>query len=92
MGVANGKVIKLDNKGLDNPTVVDVEYYVNDICYVISESLKLESKVIKIDFIPIGQKKIPKINCSLGSDILVEYDDNNPAKAYIKGNDGDINC
>lgn len=88
MKETNGKVVKFTPKGLDFPTVVEVEYYVDNQRYTIEETLKLKSETIKIGFLPIGQKKIPKVECSLGATVIVEYNETNPQKGHIKGNDG----
>ena len=88
----NGIVVNLKSMGLDCPTVVTVEYEVENKKYTIKESLKLKSEAIKLGFLPIGQRKIPKVKCQKGGLVVVEYDEKNPQKAYIKGNDGIINC
>lgn len=87
-----GKVIKITSKGIDSSTIVEVEYQVNNENYIIKESLKLKSETIKIGIIPIGQRKKPKVNCKVGDTITIEYDENNPDKGHIKGNDGMMNC
>lgn len=92
MAKVNGTVIELKNKGIDFPTIARVEYEVNGKKYQIEETIKLVSKVIKLGFLPIGQKKTPKINCKEGSIVTIVYDEEHPEKAYIEGNDGIINC
>lgn len=52
----NGMVKDLQVKGLDEATVVTVEYEVNSKIYTIKESLKYETKSFKLGFLPIGQK------------------------------------
>lgn len=88
----SGIVIDLTSKGIDGPTVVTVEYEVEGKKYVINETLKLKNEVIKLGFLPIGQRQIPKVKCKKGESIVVIYDENNPEKGHIKGNDGIINC
>lgn len=56
-GVANGKILKITNRGLDDPFVIHVGYSVNGVNYEMKETVKLKSQVIKIGFLPIGQKK-----------------------------------
>lgn len=90
--IVEGKVISLKSNGLDSPSVITVEYEINNERYQITETVKLKSSVIKLGFIPIGQKKIPKINTKIDSMVKVSYNPNNPNEAYIVGNDGIINC
>ncbi len=92
MKTVNGIVIDLKSKGLDFPTIATVEYMVNDEKYIIKESLKLRSEAIKIGFLPIGQRKIPKVDCRVGNTVVVEYDENHPERGHIQGNDGLLNC
>lgn len=87
-----GTIIEHKNKGIDYPSVITVEYEVDNKKYKITETVKLVNKVIKLGFLPIGQKKIPKINCRVGNVITVIYDEKQPEKAYIDGNNGMINC
>lgn len=87
-----GTVIDLKIKGLDFPTVVEVEYEVDGEKYTIKESLKLKSEAIKLGFLPIGQRKIPKVKCEKGGTVIVVYDEEKPQKGHIKGNDGLVNC
>lgn len=92
MKETNGIVVNLKSKGLDCPTIVTVEYEVENKKYTIEESLKLKSEVIKLGFLPIGQRKIPKVKCQKGGLVVVEYNEKNPQKGHIKGNDGIMNC
>ena len=59
---------------------------------IIEQSTTTTNKVIKLGFFPIGQKKIPKINCRVGNVVTVIYDEKQPEKAYVDGNNGMINC
>ena len=69
-----GTIIKIENKGLNFPTLITVEYIVNSTTYHIKESLKLKNKAIKLWIIPIGQKKVPVIQgVSLGKTVSVNY-------------------
>ncbi len=92
VGKVSGTVIELKNKGLNFPSIAKVEYEVNGKKYQIEETIKLVSKVIKLGFLPIGQKKTSKINCEEGSVVTIVYDEEHPEKAYIEGNGGIINC
>lgn len=88
----DGKVLSLKSKGIDHPSVVTIEYEVNNVKYQVEETVKLESKVIKFGFIPIGQKLMPKIDTTIGAIVQVRYNPDKPSEAYIVGNDGKINC
>lgn len=90
--LVDGIVISVKSKGLDWPSVITVEYEINNIKYQIKESIKLKSTIIKLGFLPIGQKKIPKINSTVGAVLQVKYNPNEPSEAYIVGNEGIINC
>ena len=92
MKEVKGIVLNVISKGLDNPTVVTVEYKVKKETYKLKETIKLKSEPIKFLFIPIGQKKVPVIEVVKGQEVIVIYDAKNPKKAYIKGNEGKINC
>lgn len=87
-----GKIISSKNRGLDFPTEIIAEYEVDNKKYQITETAKLKSEVIKLWFIPIGQKKVPKVNITIGSDVKICYNPDNPQEAYIDGNDGIENC
>ena len=88
----NGIVLDIKIKGIDSPTVVTVEYEVDGEKYVIEESLKLKSEKIKLGFLPIGQRKVPKVKCEKGKNVIIEYEEKSPNKGHIKGNDGIVNC
>ena len=87
----NGIVIDNKIKGIDSPTVVTVEYEVGGEKYVIKESLKLKSETTKLGFLPIGQRKVPKVKCEKGKNVIIEYEEKTPDKGHIKGNDGIMN-
>ena len=88
MKETNGTVIELKLKGIDSPAVVVVEYEVDGKTYTIKETLKLKSETIKLGFLPIGQRKVPKVKCEKGEQVIVIYDEKKPQKGHIKGNDG----
>ena len=87
-----GRVKELKVKWLDFPTLISVEYQVADNIYVVTESLKLKSKIIKRGFLPIGQKRVPVMgNTAVGSSATVSYNPNNPVEAFITHNIGKAN-
>ena len=88
MKEVKGIVLSVKSKGLDNPTVVTVEYKVKKETYKLKETVKLKSEPIKFLFIPIGQKKVPVMEVVKGQEVVVIYDAQNPKKAYIKENEG----
>ena len=47
--LVDGIVISVKSKGLDWPSVITVEYEINNIKYQIKESIKLKSTIIKLD-------------------------------------------
>ena len=83
-----GKVIERKVKRVGLPTTVKVQYCVNGEVFTIEESLKMESKAIKIGFLPIGQRARFKLDCKAGDTVTVIYDERKPHKGHIKGNDG----
>lgn len=87
-----GTVVELKDKGIDMPTIVTVQYQVNMQTYFVKESLKLKTSLIKIGPIPIGMRKVPKIDTTIGSEVKVNYNPQNPSMAYITDNKGIINC
>ena len=70
------------------PIRVTVEYEVEGQKYEVTEGLAMKFKTIKLGFLPIGKKKIPKINSKVGSIVDVNYNPEKPSEAYIVGNDG----
>lgn len=92
MKEVKGIVLNVKSKGLDNPTVATVEYKVKKETYKLKETIKLKSETIKFLFIPIGQKKVPVMELVKGQEVTIIYDVKNPKKAYIKGNEGKVNC
>lgn len=87
-----GRVKELKFKGQDFPTMISVEYQVVGNNYVVTESLKLKSEMIKLGFLPIGQKRVPVMgNTAVGSSATVSYNPNNPVEAFITHNIGKAN-
>ncbi len=91
--MTKGNIVNLENKGLNFPTLITVEYVVNSNTYRITESLKLKSETIKLWFIPIGQRKIPVLpKVAVGEMVVVNYNPNEPTEAYLADNIGIANC
>ncbi|MDI9470366.1 MAG: hypothetical protein QM296_09190 [Bacillota bacterium] len=92
MKETTGTVIERKTRRSNFPAIVRVQYSVDGEVFTIKESLKLKSEVIKLGFLPIGQRKTFKINCHVGDTVTVIYDERRPHKGHIKGNDGWVNC
>lgn len=89
MGITQGRVIRIVDKGLDYPWVIHVQYKVNGIDYEIKETAKMKSTAIKIAGIPVGQRKTFVLGDVKEGDLLeIRYDEAHPEKAIIYGNDG----
>lgn len=89
MGIAQGRVVRIVDKGLDYPWVIHVQYRVNGIDYEIKETAKMKSTAIKIAGIPVGQRKTFVLGDVKEGDLLeIRYDEAHPEKAIIYGNDG----
>lgn len=90
--VTQGRVVEIQKRGLDFPTIVIVTYEVSGVSYQISESKKYSTEIIKLGFLPIGQKKIPKLGGVLVGDLVsVSYNPACPYMAYLTDNVGKIN-
>lgn len=90
--VIEGKVVEIKIKGLDFPTIVTVKYEISGVVYMISESKKYRNETIKLGFLPIGQKKIPKLgSVVVGDSVSVSYNPACPSMAYLTNNVGKIN-
>lgn len=88
-----GTVKQVSSKGLDFPTMITVRYQVDGKYHEVTESITLKSKIIKLGFLPVGQRKIPVMgDTAVGSAALVNYNPNNPAEAYITKNVGRMNA
>lgn len=89
MGITQGRVIRIVDKGLDYPWVIHVQYKVNGIDYEIKETAKMKSTAIKVAGIPVGQRKTFVLGVVKEGDLLeIHYDEDYPEKAIIYGNDG----
>lgn len=89
MGITQGRVIRIVDKGLDYPWVIHVQYKVNGIDYEIKETAKMKSMAIKVAGIPVGQRKTFVLGAVKEGDMLeIRYDEAHPEKAIIYGNDG----
>lgn len=70
-------------------TLITVSYLVDGEEYEIKEKLKYKGETIKLGFIPIGQRRFPVIGTKRVMDeVDICYNPENPAEAYIVGNDG----
>lgn len=89
MGITQGRVIRIVDKGLDYPWVIHVQYKVNGIDYKIKETAKMKSTAIKVAGIPVGQRKTFVLGAVKEGDLLeIHYDEDHPERAIIYGNDG----
>ncbi|MBS4967406.1 MAG: hypothetical protein KHZ73_00885 [Lachnospiraceae bacterium] len=89
MGIAQGRVIRIVDKGLDYPWVIHVQYKVNGIDYEIKETAKMRSTAIKVAGIPVGQRKTFVLGVVKEGDLLeIRYDEAHPERAVIYHNDG----
>lgn len=90
-GRVMGTVRKIEDRGMDFPWVIYVVYNVNGMEYQIHESAKLKTEAIRIGKIPIGQRKTFVMGpVKSGDEVVVCYDEKNPANAIIQGNEGVI--
>ena len=90
-GVTTGRVSKLVNKGLDFPWVIYVTYCVNQKNYQLKETAKLKSSPIKAGDITVGLKKTFVLGpIQEGDTVTILYDEKDPQKAVIYGNNGVI--
>lgn len=88
-GVTRGTVSKIVKRGLDHPWVIYVHYHVNHVEYEIKETAKLKSSQVTVGIIPIFQRKTFVLgNVKEGDFITVHFDEKNPQKAIILGNEG----
>ena len=88
-----GRVIYNKSKGLDFPTVIRVQYQVNGIIYELEDTVKYKVRVLKkLGPIPIITQNYPVMgNHTVGTQVSVTYDINNPAYAYLTHNIGWMN-
>ena len=88
-----GVIVERKNKGLDFPTLITVEYVVNEHIYHITESVKYKVETIKLCGIPIGQKKVSILPATtVGTQLTVVYNPDAPQNACIADNRGNLNC
>ena len=84
-----GKIIKIQNNGLNSPTVIHVQYLFQGQEYILKETLKMRTERFCIGFIVLKETKIPKIGIRrVGEHINIFVNPNKPSKAYIEGNIG----
>ncbi|MBM6905627.1 hypothetical protein H6A29_05205 [Collinsella tanakaei] len=90
-GETIGTVVRFRRGGIDRPTSACVRYEVDGRTYECRETLKLESELIKIGPVPIGQRKRGKIASRVGSKVRVVYLSSDPSKAILADNTGLMN-
>lgn len=87
----DGRITRFQPRG-EGVTLITVQYEVNGVSYEVRESLKRKSQAIKIGFLPIGQRKTPVLpNVAVGSSVCVQYNPEDPAKAFLRDNVGRMN-
>ena len=88
-----GRIKDKKVKGLDFPTIIWVEYQVDGKTYVLKDTIKYKVELIKIGFLPIGQRNYAKMgDTRVGSLARVSYNPYNPSEAFLTDNIGIINC
>lgn len=89
--LVEGTITKIVHKG-DNLGLVFAEYKVLGKSYQISESVKYKVEPIKLGFLPIGTRKIPRMGTvSVGDSVRIAYNPQQPDRAYLVDNRGFIN-
>lgn len=87
-----GTIVKVERKSMEMPTMITVEYIVEEATYTVKESIKLKSEIIKVGFLPIGQRKTPRMpDITVGHRAMICYNPDRPEMAYIKENVGLMN-
>ena len=86
-----GTIIDTKYKGADYPTILTVQYTVNNEKYIIKETAKMKSSAIYAGKLCVGQKKCPKIgDITLNTKVKVMYNPNKPSMAYLADNIGKV--
>ncbi|MBQ8806091.1 MAG: hypothetical protein IJZ68_06360 [Bacteroidaceae bacterium] len=88
---ANGMITAIQDKGLNNPTVVVIQYTVKNQTFELKETLKLKSEDVKVGNVTVGQKKVPVTKAERGQMVIIAYDAKDPAKAFWVANHGHVN-
>lgn len=87
-----GTVSQIKDKGIDFPTMVTVQYEVNNKIYEVTESKKYKNEFTRVGFLPVGQRRIPKLgNVILGSIVRVSYNPDVPSESFLPDNVGKVN-
>lgn len=90
--LTTGIISDLKIKGQDFPTVITVQYVVDMKSYSISDTIKLKSEKVKVGFLTVGQKRVAALGeTSVGSEVRVQYDPDNPGIAFLPDNEGKAN-
>ena len=88
-GAADGIVLAVEDKGLEFPWVIHVGYTVDGTVYQIKEFAQLKNSVVKAGKVPIGQRTTFVMGkLEVGDHVQVKYDEADPSKAFIVGNEG----
>ena len=88
----DGTVMNIQGNGSQGLTVITVEYEVKNQKYQIKESIKLKSTVIRIGFLPIGQRKTPRMpNTFIGGKAVDKKNTEKTQKEYIINKVDNIN-
>lgn len=90
-GETMGVVERIRPGGSDRASYAYVRYCVDGVEYTLRESLKLNSALIKLGPIPIGQRKTYVLGCSVGSTVRVSYLPSDPSRAILTDNRGIMN-
>ena len=90
MKETNGTVMDIRVKDSDR-TYATVDYQVNGNEYSIKELLKMESTPINVGMnvgsIAIGSNQRSKVECQIGDEVIVVYNEKHPEIGHIKGNE-----
>ncbi len=91
-----GIIKEIKIKGIDFPSKIIVEFEVSGRIYEISENLVTKPQKIKLGFIPIGYKTKSLIeiktgiSATVGNNVNVKYNADNPNEAYLPDNDSNV--
>lgn len=95
----NGIIKEIIVKGIDFPSIICVEYEVDGKTYEKKENLVMKKeKNIVLGFISVGYKTKSLIElrtgipATVGNQVKVKYNEENPQKAYLPDNDSKITC
>lgn len=91
--VTMGTIVERRDLGFERPIVIKVQYVVDGKTYAINDTLKYRREAIKLGFLPIGQRKVPKLeNNQVDTSVRVAYNPEHPDMAYLPDNKGIMNA